>query len=146
MRQRSFSILLALGLAAPALVAAAPRLSTRELGGFLKLIAASAGASAQGRMDCLDDDVAAELKDRGVALDVRAPIAYADGLVQVRTFSATDKLIVCGDKALLRDGATVAIVKEAGKPVVYIDSARKKHFEEAGITFSDVLLKIAKVL
>jgi len=144
--QRPFSILLALGLAGAALAATAPRIPTKDLGGFLKVIVASAGGQAQGRMDCLDDDVAAEMKGRGVTLDVRAPIAYADNLVQVRTFSSTDKLIVCSDKALLRDGATVAIVKEAGKPVIYIDGARKKHFEEAGITFSDTLLKIAKVL
>jgi len=41
-------------------------------------------------------------------------------------------------------GATIAIVKEGGRPAIYIDIARKKAFEEAGTTFSDALLKIAK--
>jgi hypothetical protein len=63
------AIPLAFGLASITLASAAPRVSVKELGGFLKVIAASAGARAQGRMDCLDDDVVEELKARGLERD-----------------------------------------------------------------------------
>jgi len=133
-------------LACVAGLAAAPKMSVKELGGFIKVITASGGPRCQGRLDCLDDDVAAEMKTRGVALDVKSPIAYATNLVQVRSFNAMDKLVICNDKALLKEGATIAIVREDGKPAIYIDNARKKAFEEAGITFSDTLVKIAKFI
>ena len=94
----------------------------------------------------MNDELAAEMQAHGISIDVRAIVAYAENNVQVRTFQSMDKLIICSDKALLKDGATIAIVKEGGKPAIYIDSARKKAFEEAGVTFSDTLLKIAKII
>ena len=126
------------------MIGATPKLTVKELGGFLKVIVASAGAADQGRMDCLEDGVSAEMKSRGITLDGRSRIAFAANLVQVRTFNAVDKLIICTDKTYLKEGATIAIVREDGKPAIYIDIKRKKSFEEAGVTFSDTLLKMAK--
>ena len=127
-------------------MAATARLPIKDLGGFIKVITASAGPKCQGRLDCLDDAVAAEMKAHGLAIDVRSPIAFAVNVVQVRTFGAVDKLVICNDKALLKEGATIAIVLEDGKPVIYIDKGQKKSFEEAGILFSDTLMKIARVI
>lgn len=126
-------------------VASTPKLPVKVLGGFLKVITAGAGPKCQGRIDTLSDEVAAEVKSRGLALDVKSPIAFAANLVQVRTFSSCDKLVVCDDKTYLKEGATVAIVMEQGHPVIYIDGGRKKTFEEAGIVFSDTIMKIAKI-
>ena len=89
------------------MIGATPKLTVKELGGFLKVIVASAGAADQGRMDCLDDAVTEEMKSRGLTLDVRSRIAFAANLVQVRTFNAVDKLIVCTDKTFLKEGATI---------------------------------------
>ena len=131
----------ALFLVAATLASAAPsRLTTHELSGFLKVITSSVGEANRGRIDCLDDKVAEELQKNGVALDPAAKVAYADSLVQVRTFESMGKLVVCSDKALLREGATIAVVKEDGKPVIYIHNGNRQKVQEGGITISDTLV------
>jgi len=123
---RSAFLLAAVTVAAPA---AQPRMSIQELSGFIKVITYSVGEASRGRIDCLDDDVAAQLQKSGVTVDPSAPVAYAENLVQVRTFEAQGKLVICNDKALLKEGATIAGGEGAGKPVIYIHHG---HGSQAG--------------
>ena len=58
-------------------------------------------------------------------------------LVQVRTFESMGKLVVCCDRSLLRDGATIAVVKEDGKPAIYIHNGNRQKVKETCITISD---------
>jgi len=135
-----------LAAAAAVALAAPPRLSPHELSGFLKMISASVGEANRNKIDCLDDRLASDLKKEGVAIDPSARVGYAESLVQVRTFAAVDKLVVCSDKSLLKDGAALAVVKEGGKPTLYLSGANLRKAKEAGITLSDTVVKIAQVV
>ena len=50
------------------------------------------------------------------------------------------RLVACGDEGLLKDGASIAIFKEGGRPVIVLSL---KNAAANGFTFSDALLKMA---
>jgi hypothetical protein len=125
----------------PSLVAGPPRVSTGELTPFLKVISASAGAP--GRIACRDMDLSMQLKQSGLSPDAKSPVAWAANEDQLRAYLAEGKLVVAGDASMLASGASIAIVRDKGKPVILVD---KKNLAASGVTLSDALLKIARIL
>jgi hypothetical protein len=141
------TLLAAAALAATSLAGAAqPKMSLRELTGFLKLVSNSVGEASKGKVDCLDAKISEELQKSGVTVDPTAKVAYAENVVQVRTLESVGKLVICADKALFKEGATIAVVKEDGKPAIYVDNAHQQALQKAGVVLSDTFMKMAKVV
>jgi len=116
-----------------------PHLSPAELSPFLKVISASLGTP--GRVACKDIDLSIQLKKDGLSPDGGAPLAWAASEGQIHTFlAAGNRLVVCGDEAGLKEGASIAIFRERGKPVLVVSV---KNAAANGFTLSDALLKIA---
>jgi hypothetical protein len=133
--------------AATALATAAqPKMTLHELTGFVKVVSNSVGEASKGKVDCLDAKIADELQKSGVAVDPTAKVAFADNVVQVRTLDSMGKLVICADKSLFKEGATIAVVKEDGKPAIYVDSTHKVALAKSGIVLSDTFLKMAKLV
>jgi len=124
------------------LTAAPPGLSPKEMSPFLRVISASLGAEAAGRVACKDIDLAMDLKQDGLSPDAKAPLAFAVNAAQIAEFLGQGKLVVCATEAGLKQGAAIALLKEAGKPVLVVSL---KNANAAGITLSDALMKIARV-
>lgn len=105
----------------------------------LLTIAASAGF--QGRIACRDLDMSVALKRQGISTDPRSSIAWAATAPQVELYQTDRKLILCGDKALLQQGAAIALVSEGGRLVIYLHS---KHATLAAVPVPEPILKIAR--
>ena len=121
------------------LATSTPLLSPGELTPFLRVISASMGAP--GRVACKDIDLSMQLKKDGLSPDAKAPMAFAVSPAQIKTYLADGKLVVCGEEALLKEGASIAIFKEGGKSVMVVSL---KNASASGFTLSDTLLKIAR--
>jgi len=121
------------------LSAAEPQISPGELSPFLRVIANSAGCP--GRIACRDIDEAMQLKKDGLSPDAKAPVAWAASPAQIKAYLAEGKLVVSGDPASFKEGASIVIAKEHGKPVVVIDT---RNAAASGVTLSDALMKIAR--
>ena len=124
------------------LAAASPGLSPKEMCPFLRVISASLGAEAAGRVACRDIDVAMELKHGGLSPDAKAPLAFAASDAQIVEYLAQGKLVVCATEPGLKQGAAIALLKEGGKPVLVVSL---KNANAAGVALSDALIKIARV-
>jgi hypothetical protein len=122
------------------LSSATPALTPKEMSPFLRVISASVGTA--GRIACRDIDVAMQLKKDGISPDAKAPVAFATSDGQIRDYLAEGKLVVCASEAGIKDGAGIAIFREAGRPVMVVSL---KNASAAGFTLSDALLKIARV-
>ena len=129
------TFLLLLGLANPA-----ARVAPAELSPFLRVI--TAGAGAPGRIACRDIDEAMQLKKDGLSPDAKAPVAWAATPAQVKAYLAEGKLVVSGDPADFKAGASVVITREHGKALMIIDS---KNAASSGVPLSDTLMKIARL-
>ena len=105
----------------------------------LLTIAASAGY--QGRIACRDLDMSLALKRQGISTDPRSPIAWAASLSQVELYGADHKLILCADKALLDQGAAIALVSEGGRLVIYLHQG---HAAKASVPVPDAILRLAR--
>ena len=121
------------------LATATPPMSPAELSPFLRVISASMGTP--GRVAVKDIDLSMQLKKDGLSPDGGAPLAWAKNENQIKTFLSTgNRLVACGDEGLLKDGASIAIFKEGGRPVIVLSL---KNAAANGFTFSDALLKMA---
>lgn len=116
-------------------------LSVQDLAGFLKAISANAGSP--GRIACRDVDMAMALKRSGISTDVRSIAAWAVDASQTRAYASEGKFIICPSPALLREGASLAILREQGHPVLILHAG---HAKASGVQLSDSLMKIARVL
>lgn len=116
-------------------------LSVQELAGFLKVISANAGSP--GRIACRDIDMAMALKKSGISTDVRSVAAWAVDASQTRTYATEGKFIICPNPTLLREGASLAILREQGHPVLLLHAG---HAKATGVQLSDNLMKIARIL
>jgi len=124
-----------------ALATAAPQLSPAERDPFLRVL--SAGAGAPGRIACKDIDQAMQMKKDGLSPDAKAPVAWAANAAQIKDYLAEGKLVVSGDPADFKAGASIVITREHGKPALIIDS---RNAAASGVTLSDTVLKIARRL
>lgn len=116
-------------------------LSTSELAGFLKPLSANAGSP--GRIACKDVDMAMALKKQGISLDPRASAAWATTTEQVKTYLGEGKFVICPDPKLLEEGASLAIVRRQGHPVLLLHA---KNAKTSGVQLSDNLMKIAQLV
>jgi hypothetical protein len=107
---------------------------------FLKVISASVGTP--GRVACKDIDLSIQFKKDGLSPDAKAPVAFAVSSAQIKAYLADGKLVVCGEELGLKEGASIAVFKENGKPVLVVNL---KNAAATGLTLSDALLKIARV-
>ena len=116
-----------------------PPMTPAELSPFLRVISASMGTP--GRVAVKDIDLSMQLKKDGLSPDGGAPLAWAKNENQARTFlSGGGRLVACGEESLLKEGASIAIFKEGGRPVIVLSV---KNAAANGFTFSDALLKMA---
>jgi hypothetical protein len=121
------------------LSSAEPQISPSELSPFLRVISSAAGCP--GRIACRDIDEAMQMKKDGLSPDAKAPVAWAASPAQIKAYLAEGKLVVSGDPAAFKDGVSIVVAKEHGKPVVVIDT---RNAAASGITLSDALMKIAR--
>lgn len=133
-------ISVSLSVLATLLATSAPLLSPGELTPFLRVITASVGAP--GRVACKDIDLSMQLKKDGLSPDAKSPVAFANSGGQIKTFLAEGKLVVCGEEAGLKEGASVAVFKQGGRPVMVVST---RNATASGFTLSDALLKIARI-
>ena len=116
-----------------------PPMSPAELIPFLRVISASMGTP--GRVCVKDIDLSMQLKKDGLSPDGGAPLAWAKNENQVKNYLGDGKrLVACGDEHFLKEGASIAIFKEGGRPVLVLSV---KNAAANGFTFSDALLKMA---
>lgn len=115
------------------------QISPGELSPFLRVISSSAGCP--GRIACRDIDEAMQMKKDGLSPDAKAPVAWAANPAQIKAYLAEGKLVVSGDPAAFKEGVSIVIAKEHGKPVVLIDT---RNATASGVTLSDALMKIAR--
>jgi len=116
-----------------------PHMTPAELSPFLRVISASMGTP--GRVACKDIDLSMQLKKDGLSPDGGAPLAWANSENQIRSYLAGgNRLVVCGEEKGLQEGASIAIFKQGGKPVLVVSV---KNAAANGFTLSDALLKIA---
>jgi hypothetical protein len=123
-----------------ALAGGAPHLTPGELTPFLRVISASLGTP--GRVACRDIDLSMQFKKDGLSPDARAPVAFAASAEQIKTYLADGKFVVCGEEAGLKLGASIAVFKDKGKPIMVVN---RKNAAATGLTLSDALLKIARI-
>ena len=115
-----------------------PHLSPAEMTPFLRVISASVGVP--GRVACRDIDISIQLKKDGLSPDATSPVAWAASGSQIATFLTEGKLVVCGRESGLKDGASIAVFKEGGKPVMAVSP---RNAALGGFILSDALLKIS---
>ena len=121
------------------LASTTPKLTPAELTPWLRVISASMGTP--GRVACKDLDLSMQLKKDGLSPDGGAPLAWAASENQIKGYLASgNRLVVCGEEAGLQLGASIAIFKEGGKPVLVLSI---KNAAANGFTLSDALVKIA---
>lgn len=83
------------------------------------------------------------LKKQGISTDPRSSIAWAATPAQIEMYRADQKLILCGDKALLQQGAAIALVSEGGRLVIYLHS---KNAALSTVPVPEGILRIARRL
>ena len=106
---------------------------------FVRLVLLGA---AQKSVDCPDKEVAGELANLGVAVAGDSRVAWADNKGEVARLAQASKLVICGTRTLLADGAALAVVAEGGHPALYMNP---KALAKSGISLPDSISKIAKV-
>ncbi|HJV48564.1 MAG TPA: hypothetical protein VJ549_04735 [Geothrix sp.] len=122
-----------------ALLSAQEPLPMEAAARHLLTIAASAGF--QGRVSCRDLDMSVALKKQGISTDPRSPIAWAASRNQIEGFGADRKLILCGERALLQEGAAIALVSEGGRLVIYLNAANAA---QASVPVPESILRLAR--
>jgi len=78
-----------------------------------------------------------------VSVDARSRVAWATTASQAQGFSQEGKFVVVGERGLLSEGASLALVREHGRLVLVL---HRRNALNAGIQLSDALLKLAQVL
>lgn len=126
-------------LAALVCVASPAPPTVAELAPILKMICTQAGTP--GRLACRDADMAFALKKEGVSLDARSQAAWAATPEQVRAFAQEGKCVIVGEERLLREGASLALVRE-GRTVGIL--LHHRNAQASGINLSDALLKLSR--
>jgi hypothetical protein len=121
------------------LAAQVGQLPIEEAAKHLLTIAGAAGFP--GRVACRDIDMTVALKKQGISTDPRSSIAWAATAAQVQAFLSDGKLVVCGEKSLLHQGAAIALVSEGGHLVIYLHQGNAT---KSGVPIPDSLLKISR--
>ena len=91
---------------------------------------------------CGDKELGGELANLGVATDAEAKVVWADTPKDLARVARQGKLVICGTKAFLGEGAAVALVAVGGHPAIYINM---KSVAASGLTLPDSIMKIVKV-
>jgi len=130
-------ILIALAAACGQL--AAGDLASATTAKFVRVILLGTGVKT---VACADRDLAWDLGQLGVVLDPDSKVAWADTEKDVARFAKGGKLVICGSKALLASGATLAVAAEGGHPVIF---ANLRALAATNMTLPDNILKLAKV-
>lgn len=100
-------------------------------------------AGGDGKVNCLDPEVAAALSSVGVAADANAAIVYATSDKDVAKFAKQNKLVICNQLELIKQGAVIAIVAEGDRPVVYLSPANAA---ASNTKIPEVVMKMGKVV
>ena len=118
---------------------AAGDLAAPTLAKFIRVLLA--GTATKG-VACGDKELGGELANLGVATDPEAKVVWTDTEKDLARLARQGKLIICGTKALLAEGAAVALVAEGGHPAIYVNM---KSLAASGLTLPDSIMKIVKV-
>ena len=105
---------------------------------FLKILLSSTG---QFGFSCSDPAFKAMLEASGLAVAPGFKMAWAASEAEVKALKASGKLVIVPKLAWLKEGGSIAIIEEAGKPQIYINPANIK---ASGMTLSDTIVKMAK--
>jgi len=107
---------------------------------FVKVLLSSSG---QFGFACNDENLKKKLEELGVSVGPGFKYAWGSSEPEVRALKAQGRFIICPNVDWLKSGGCIAIVEEAGKPQLYLNSANTK---ASGVTVSDAIMKIAKKL
>lgn len=83
-----------------------------------------------------------KLQSMGLGTAPTSKIAWAGSEAEVKTLKAANRMVVVPKLEWLKQGASVAIVQEGGKPVMYLNMANVK---ASGLTLPDAVIKTAKI-
>jgi hypothetical protein len=114
-------------------------LAAPTLAKFIRVLMQSTTLKA---VACADKELAGELGNLGVALDPEAKLAWTENEKDIGHLARQGKLVICGNRAFLAAGASIAVINEGGRPAFYINI---KNLAGTGITLPDNIMKIAKV-
>jgi len=127
----SIAFILTLGLQAQ-------DLSPETQAKFLKILLSSTG---QFGFACADAGFKTKLEANGIAVSAGFKMAWAATEAEVKPLKAAGKLVIVPKLAWLKNGGSIALVEEAGKPQIYLNMANVK---ASGMTLSDTIIKMAK--
>jgi hypothetical protein len=105
------------------------------------LLTIAAASGFQGRIACRDLDMSVALKKQGISTDPRSSIAWVASPAHIALYGPERKLLLCGDRALLDQGAAIALVSEGGRLVIYLNL---KHASQASVQVPESILRLAK--
>jgi hypothetical protein len=106
---------------------------------FIQILTNSAGSP--GKVACKDPALTAALGGVGVTPDPACKVAWAASLDEVKSLKAAGKLVICGKTDWLKEGGSIALVEEGGKPQLYLQMS---NIAASGVTLGEGVLKIGK--
>lgn len=107
---------------------------------ILRVVSSSSGT--ENKVACYDAEIASELKNIGIEIDLNAKVAWASNERDLKTLISAGHLVVCGKQSFLSKGAGIAVALEGGRPVIYVNM---NNIKSSNTNVPDSILKIAKV-
>lgn len=95
------------------------------------------------KVQCSDATLQDELKKAGIEIDANAKVAWGNNVSDIKKFKSAGLLVVCPTVELLKEGGSIAIVNEGGKPAIYL---HKDNVQASGVKLGDSLFKIGKII
>jgi hypothetical protein len=104
---------------------------------LIKIIATATG----GKVSCRDSAMKAALEGAGVTVDGDSKIVWATNPVEIKMLKSQNRLVITGNKNLLAQGASIAIVEDGGKPKIFLNQPA---ITASGVTLSDAIYKVGE--
>ena len=106
---------------------------------FLRLILPATGART---VACTGKELSVELANLGVGLNPESKCAWVETDKELPHMVKDGRVVICGSRSMFAGGASMAVVAEGGRPVIYVNL---KALSGLGVTLPDNIMKIAKV-
>jgi hypothetical protein len=116
----------------------AQELPPETLAKFMKILLSSTG---QFGFACADPAFKTKLEANGIAVSAGFKMAWAASEAEAKSLKAAGKLVIVPDLKWLKEGGSIAIVEEDGKPQIHLNMANVK---ASGMVLSDTIVKMAK--
>lgn len=106
---------------------------------FIRVVVQGAGAKS---VACADKEIAGELAGLGVTVEADAKVVWSESDKDIPRLAKQGKLVICGSRNLMAQGASVGVTAEGGRPVLLVNP---KALAATGVVLPDSIIKLAKV-